>query len=465
MKENKNLLRDTVLYGGSQIVGKVVTIFTLPVLLNLLEPESYGTIAIYIGFQQILSIYISSGARPSVNKFYGNLTSDNQKIFLKYFFNKILFKSFALLIGVIIFIYFIPNSISVLDLMLVFIISVLIAIDALLDPVSVVSEKAYENSLLASANAVLAPILAIIFLYFNNSIAFYFLAIVISYILKLSGSIYLNNSVSFSGSKIFNKKEVETYSKRNNFLSISQKSIRWSDRIFIGLFLGASVTGEYHSVVQLVLILEYLTSASITALKPFIFNSKNLNYETINKILNSLIYTCICLGTAGSFLRFNLGQAIIPRDYWIYLDLVPIIALSVVINTVYKLLSIVADYNSNEINYINHSIIVISVQIVLGLLLINVLGVIGMVITYLVTYSINILLIYKEPNTSLDKLSFDKINPILIIFVYIIAEIIIGNFFSFAGGVQARWVSSFLILIIGINEFYKLKLYTSTIEQ
>ena len=89
MKENKNLLKDTVLYGGSQIVGKVVTIFTLPVLLNLLEPESYGKIAIYIGFQQILSIYISSGARPSVNKFYGNLTSDNQKIFLKYFFNKI----------------------------------------------------------------------------------------------------------------------------------------------------------------------------------------------------------------------------------------------------------------------------------------------------------------------------------------------------------------------------------------
>ena len=145
MKENKNLLKDTVLYGGSQIVGKVVTIFTLPVLLNLLEPESYGKIAIYIGFQQILSIYISSGARPSVNKFYGNLTSDNQKIFLKYFFNKILFKSSALLIGVIIFIYFIPNSLSVIDLMLVFTISVLIAIDALLDPISVVSEKAYEN--------------------------------------------------------------------------------------------------------------------------------------------------------------------------------------------------------------------------------------------------------------------------------------------------------------------------------
>ena len=55
-------------------------------------------------------------------------------------------------------------------------------------------------------------------------------------------------------------------------------------------------------------------------------------------------------------------------------------------------------------------------QVVLGVLLINVLGVIGMLITYLVTYSINILLIYKEPNTSLNELSFDKINPILIIF-------------------------------------------------
>ena len=122
--------------------------------------------------------------------------------------------------------------------------------------------------------------------------------------------------------------------------------------------------------------------------------------------MNSLIYTCICLGTAGSFLRFNLGQAIIPRDYWIYLDLVPIIALSIVINTIYKLLSIVADFNSNDINYINHSIIVISVQIILGVLLINVLGVVGMLITYLVTYSINILLIYKEPNTRLNAVSY-----------------------------------------------------------
>ena len=44
-------------------------------------------------------------------------------------------------------------------------------------------------------------------------------------------------------------------------------------------------------------------------------------------------------GLVGYFLRFNLGQAII-KDYWIYLDLVPIIALSVLINTVYKLISI-----------------------------------------------------------------------------------------------------------------------------
>ena len=57
MKENKNLLKDTVLYGGSQIIGKVVTIFTLPVLLNLLEPESYGKIAIYIGFNKSFHIY------------------------------------------------------------------------------------------------------------------------------------------------------------------------------------------------------------------------------------------------------------------------------------------------------------------------------------------------------------------------------------------------------------------------
>ena len=140
-------------------------------------------------------------------------------------------------------------------------------------------------------------------------------------------------------------------------------------------------------------------------------------------------------------------------------------ALSVVINTVYKLISIIADYNSNDINYINHSIIAISVQIVVGVILINVFGVTGMLITYLITYSINIFLVYKEPNTGLNELSFDKINPIIIIFIYIVAEITIVNFFSFAGGVQARWVSSFLILIIGINEFYKLKIYTSTIEQ
>ena len=59
-----------------------------------------------------------------------------------------------------------------------------------------------------------------------------------------------------------------------------------------------------------------------------------------------------------------------------------------------------------------------------------------MLITYLVTYSINIFLVYKEPNTGLNELSFDKINPIIIIFIYIVAEITIVNFFSFAGGVQ-----------------------------
>ena len=127
--------------------------------------------------------------------------------------------------------------------------------------------------------------------------------------------------------------------------------------------------------------------------------------------------------------------------------------MSVVINTVYKLLSIIADYNSNDINYINHSIIVISVQIVLGVAFNKCIRC-DWNVNNLSSHLFNKhFIIYKEPNTSLNELSFDKINPILIIFVYIIAEIIIGNFFSFAGGVQARWVSSFLILIIGINDF------------
>ena len=68
MKENKNLLKDTVLYGGSQIIGKVVTIFTLPVLLNLLELESYGKLQSILVSNKSFQ-YISSGARPSVNKF------------------------------------------------------------------------------------------------------------------------------------------------------------------------------------------------------------------------------------------------------------------------------------------------------------------------------------------------------------------------------------------------------------
>ncbi|MBG02226.1 MAG: hypothetical protein CL470_08150 [Acidimicrobiaceae bacterium] len=461
----KNILNNTIFYGGSQVIGKFVTVLTLPFLLSLIDKEDYGVIAIYLGIQQILSIYISSGARPALNKYYGNLNLSGQVEILKYFRKRIVYKSFFIFIVLFIFRFLFNLNFSyqvdLFNLILVFVLTVLVAIDSLVDPVTIVAGKAYANSVLASMNSSFAPILVLILLYYNSSVTSYLLAITISYLIKIFASISLNKRTIFYGENSFVQSDVELYSKRNNFLGISQKSIRWSDRLFVGLFLGASVTGEYHAVLQLVLVLEYLTSSLVTAIKPYIFNQKKIHYGNINNLLNHAIYTTTCLGVAGSFLRYNLGQAIIPREYWVYLDYVPLIALGVIINSGYKLISVVADYESNEINYIKHSIITMILHFIACFIFINLFGLIGIILSFVITFTVNIALLVYDKNSDLGSIDIDFSRIFILLAGYLLSDYLFANFLSFAGGVQARWLISFFVLWLALIEFYKLKNFVS----
>ena len=72
-----------------QIAGKVISIITLPIILFLLDKNTYGEIALLLSIQQILASISSYGSRQTILKFYATADNASKKLITKFLKNLI----------------------------------------------------------------------------------------------------------------------------------------------------------------------------------------------------------------------------------------------------------------------------------------------------------------------------------------------------------------------------------------
>ena len=104
------------------------------------------------------------------------------------------------------------------------------------------------------------------------------------------------------------------------------------------------------------------------------------------------------LAIIGVTLRFNLGTAILEEEYWGMLSYIPFLALSIFINTVFKLLSVVADKQTSFINYKKISTLTVVTNIFLSLIGLYFFEIRGLIAAIIITYVLKLILLYKDKN-------------------------------------------------------------------
>ena len=70
-------------------------------------------------------------------------------------------------------------------------------------------------------------------------------------------------------------------------LNLNQKISKWSDRILLGILISQDSLAEYHAVLQLVLILEFITNGFVTSLKLKCLTQKSwkrIRLTTLSKV-------------------------------------------------------------------------------------------------------------------------------------------------------------------------------------
>ena len=101
MSKNNTFLSNSMYFITPQLSGKLIGIFTLPVLLFILDKSTYGEIAFLLGMQQIVFTFVANGSRQSILKFFKNANVTSRTEIVRNFLVQTFLRCGVLLIIVI----------------------------------------------------------------------------------------------------------------------------------------------------------------------------------------------------------------------------------------------------------------------------------------------------------------------------------------------------------------------------
>ena len=457
MSKKNTFLANSLYFITPQVTGKIIAILTLPILLTILDKSTYGEIAFLLGIQQVLFTIVANGNRQAVLKFFGDANLETRIEIVRFSSKQSLFRCISLLIVAIAINIFLELNYSSSLVVIIFLGILLMSFESLYDSLMIATNLIETNSKSNILKSIFSPILIVIFVFLNPKVEVYFIALCITFGMKLIYSFFKVKINLQHGKNTIDIKEISQYSTNMMILNSNQKISKWSDRILLGLLISQESLGEYHAILQLVLVLEFISNGLITTFKTHLFNPQKKNGGTDFRLFQDLVFLIFMLAIIGTTLRFNLGTAILEEEYWKMLSYIPFLALSIFINTLFKFLSVVADKQTSFINYKKISIATVTLNIFLsfvGLYFFEIKGLLAAIIT---TYFVKLILLYKDKNfLEKPKLDIQKLASWSLLFLIVeFISYLLGN----AGEVTLRWLFSLVGLFFAAEKYINLKKY------
>ncbi|AEP09350.1 flippase [Micavibrio aeruginosavorus] len=66
----RNLAKDTAIYGGADLISKVIAFFTFPLIAAALSPRSFGSLELIVTIVGLLGLFVNCGLNNAMHRFY-----------------------------------------------------------------------------------------------------------------------------------------------------------------------------------------------------------------------------------------------------------------------------------------------------------------------------------------------------------------------------------------------------------
>ncbi len=76
----KSLTKDSIVYGGADLVGKIISFFTFPIVASILSPKDYGALELLLTVTGLLGLVMNAGMNNSVQRYYWESDSNTENI-------------------------------------------------------------------------------------------------------------------------------------------------------------------------------------------------------------------------------------------------------------------------------------------------------------------------------------------------------------------------------------------------
>lgn len=406
LKDLKNTIRQSAIYGLSRIATKLVSFVLLPVYSVYFSVEEYGIISRVETFWQILFAIFSFGLETGLIRWYYKISDTDER--KKFLFSASVFLVLINLVFILIF-FFTAGIFSELIFLtvqyssLIFyacLIAVMEAFVFIFFLLLRVNEKAFRYTLFSVLIALFNLLIQIFYIFYtDNKLNGIFIARIISpAIILVMIFPYYVRYLKF-GFDIRGLKELIIFSLPIMMAGVFGILLNQSDRYVLGYLSTPSDVGLYSlafnicGLLNFFIIAPFALAFSVSSWKKY--NTENaLRFYTKN--ITYLFFAVTYLALALSLSIPNLIKIFtLNKGYWLAKDIVPWLAIAMPFYGI-SIIGFFSFYVAKKTYYILYfSIICVSVKIILDIILIPMFQVYGAAVANFISFVLICILNYK----------------------------------------------------------------------
>tara|TARA_Y100000590_G_scaffold120403_1_gene137856 strand:+ start:3500 stop:4915 length:1416 start_codon:yes stop_codon:yes gene_type:complete len=381
----------------TNIFPRILTIFSLPIFLRLIDDDIWGEISFLLAVQLIFSNILLFGSESSGFRFFASLDK-NKKVKLK---NKnilttllsVIFLLFLLeyLIGDQLFnnfnlVYGLPAKLSILTVFFIVANRQLVSYFKSTNSTQIIKKSIYVESLITLFFQFLFVLYIVNYFGFDDRMlaSAYFMGQLFGNALRM---FYLTRKLNIQEDNRYQKSNasINRYALYGYFYSIFSVMLTWQDRLIIQYFFEADVVAHYSTVYRLTDLHGVVIGASISGLAPFFWNLKSQKIN-IDNVFKSIISVSTYLGLTGVVLFEIFGRFYLPINYHYAIQYVPIIATGMIFSSWSALFALDLDKRFKNKQRAISMLIAFLVNLITNLLYIEKYGIIIAAISSTIAY-------------------------------------------------------------------------------
>lgn len=324
----RRLAKDTIIYGGTDLLGKLINFITFPIIANILMPKDFGMLEIILSTSSFIGIFLSCGVNNAVQKYYFEVPEHTKKQVLTMGFLVVV--SFSL-IFIILSIFFIIlknyfslsfiNNLNYLSYFSLVLFTVLIQINTFLLDIfrnNFESKKFFSYSLFYKTLLAMGTLILVLF-YLKNIDGYILAQFIVSLLLFILLFYNLKKNFIFKTNLYWILKLIK-FGYPFVLVGIVYWVFSYTDRWMLSYLSNFDEVGYYSVAYRFGTIITFISFAFGNAWGPWAFKLKkdeSQNYKHIyGNILLQHLFVMIFISTFLILFSDEIIKLVMSKEYW-----------------------------------------------------------------------------------------------------------------------------------------------------